>query len=70
MKTAIYNAVITEEDGQYVALNPEYDIASQGSTVEAALSNLQEALELYLEELKGAKTPDMPRRSFLTTFSI
>jgi predicted RNase H-like HicB family nuclease len=70
MKTVIYNAVITEEDGQYAALNPEYDVASQGDTVEAALMNLQEALELYLEELNDSKASHIPRRSFLTTFSI
>ena len=70
MKTTTYNAVITEEDGQYVAINPEYDVASQGDSVEAALANLQEALELYLEELKDSKTTRLPHHSFLTTFSI
>lgn len=70
MKTIVYNAVITEEDGYYVALNPEYDVASQGDTVEAALANLQEALGLYLEELKDSKTIATPHHSFLTTFSI
>ena len=44
MKTLTYNAIITEEDGGYVALNPEYDIASQGETVDEALANLREAL--------------------------
>lgn len=70
MKTTLYNAVITEEDGQYVALNPEYDVASQGDTVEAALTNLQEALGLYLEELQAGSTPAQPHHSFLTTFSL
>lgn len=70
MKTTTYNAVITEEDGQYVAINPEYDVASQGDSVEGALANLQEALELYLEELKDSKTTRLPHHSFLTTFSI
>ena len=37
-----------EEDG-YVALCPEFDIASQGSTVEESRSNLREAVELFLE---------------------
>jgi predicted RNase H-like HicB family nuclease len=32
-----------------VALCPELDIASQGSTVEEARSNLREALELFFE---------------------
>ena len=70
MKTTVYNAVITEEDGQYVAINPEYDVASQGATVEAALANLQEALELYLEELREQKVATVPHRAFLTTFSL
>ncbi len=70
MKPAVYNAVITEESGQYVALNPEYDVASQGDTVEAALANLQEALELYLEELKASHITPVTHQAFLTTFSL
>jgi predicted RNase H-like HicB family nuclease len=34
----------------YVAECPEVETASQGETIEAALVNLQEATELYLEE--------------------
>ncbi len=34
----------------YVALCPELDIASQGATIQEASSNLQEAIELFLEE--------------------
>jgi predicted RNase H-like HicB family nuclease len=33
-----------------VALCPELDVASQGKSVEEALRNLKEALELYLED--------------------
>ena len=33
----------------YVALCPELDVASQGPSVEAALANLREAVELFLE---------------------
>ncbi|HEX2222931.1 MAG TPA: type II toxin-antitoxin system HicB family antitoxin [Thermoanaerobaculia bacterium] len=41
---------IIEREGEgYVALCPELDIASQGETVEAARSNLVEALELFFE---------------------
>ncbi|OGL30282.1 hypothetical protein A3D14_02740 [Candidatus Saccharibacteria bacterium RIFCSPHIGHO2_02_FULL_47_12] len=69
MKTTIYNAIITEENGGYVALNPEYDVASQGDTVEIALANLQEALELYLEEVKDSKKVRL-HHTFLTTFSL
>jgi len=37
------------ERGWYVALCPEFDIASQGETVEKAKENLKEAVRLFLE---------------------
>jgi predicted RNase H-like HicB family nuclease len=42
-------AFIEREEGGYVALCPELDIASQGDTVEAARDNLKETLELFFE---------------------
>ncbi len=43
-------AVVIEREGDtYVALCPEFDIASQGSTPEEAQGNLNEAVELFLE---------------------
>jgi predicted RNase H-like HicB family nuclease len=42
-------AIIEREGDGYVALCPEVDIASQGSTVEEAHANLKEALELFFE---------------------
>ncbi len=45
-----FSAVVTREGKLYVALCPELDIASQGRTVEGALKNLKEAIELYLED--------------------
>jgi predicted RNase H-like HicB family nuclease len=44
-----FTAIIEREDDAYVALSPELDIASQGDTVSEARSNLQEAIELFLE---------------------
>ena len=38
------------EDGWYVAQCPEVDVASQGLTIDEALANLAEPVELYLEE--------------------
>jgi len=49
MKIGKYTAVIHEEDGGFVSLCPELDVASQGETVEEALKNLKEAVELFLE---------------------
>lgn len=41
-------AIIEREDDGYVALCPELDIASQGTSVEDARMNLVEAIELFL----------------------
>ncbi len=37
-------------EGGYIALNPETGTTTEGETVESALINLREAVELYLEE--------------------
>jgi len=42
-------AIIEKEDDGYVALCPEVDVASQGSTIDEAKNNLKEALELFFE---------------------
>ncbi len=60
-------AVLTpSEEGGFVAFNPETGTTTQGETIEDALANLREAVELFLEEfpikLVGA--------SFVTSFSV
>jgi predicted RNase H-like HicB family nuclease len=45
----ILTAILTREDGGFVALCPEVDVASQGATVEEAKANLREAVELFFE---------------------
>lgn len=42
-------AIIERDEDGFVALCPEVDIASQGSTVNGARENLKEALELFFE---------------------
>ena len=42
-------AIIGREEGGYVSLCPELDIASQGGTIEEARDNLREAIELFFE---------------------
>jgi predicted RNase H-like HicB family nuclease len=50
MKTAQrLTAIIGREDGGFVALCPEFDIASQGASIEEARTNLIEALTLFFE---------------------
>ena len=43
------SAIIELEDDSYVATCPEFDVASQGETVEAARQNLLEAVEGFFE---------------------
>ena len=49
-------AAISHEAPWYVARCLDVEVASQGETVEEALANLREALELYFED---APMPDV-----------
>jgi predicted RNase H-like HicB family nuclease len=44
------SAVVRKEGKLYSSWCPELDVASQGKTIESALANLKEAVELYLED--------------------
>jgi predicted RNase H-like HicB family nuclease len=48
-QTRRLTAIIEREDDGFVALCPEVDVASQGSTIEEARANLVEALTLFFE---------------------
>lgn len=63
-----FSAVLWKEGKLQIAWSPELDIASQGKTVEDALCNLREAIELYLED-EDAKIPT-DRSAILTTLSV
>ena len=45
-----FTAAISHEPPHYVARCLEVEVASQGDSVEEALANLKEALELYFED--------------------
>lgn len=49
MKQSSFTAVLEKEGSEFVALCPELDVASQGETIESAMTNLREAVELFLE---------------------
>lgn len=64
-------SVIIEHEGEwYVATCPEWDIASQGHTVEEAKQNLHEAVQLFLEtaDPKEISVPTEP--PFITTLEV
>ena len=58
--------LVPAREGGFTAMNPETGTTTQGKTIEEAMVNLQEATELYLEEL--------PLESYgkplLTTFDV
>ncbi|MBI2449540.1 type II toxin-antitoxin system HicB family antitoxin [Candidatus Pacearchaeota archaeon] len=42
-------AIIKKGEKQYIALCPELDVVSQGYTIEESITNLREAISLYIE---------------------
>ena len=60
-------AAITHEGPWYVARCLDVEVASQGETVEAALDNLREALELYFED---APVPDVSEPPMIASVEI
>ncbi|MCG7854188.1 MAG: type II toxin-antitoxin system HicB family antitoxin [Methanosarcinaceae archaeon] len=66
-QTQKFSAMVHKEDDWYVSWCPDIDIASQGKTVEEAVANLKEAVELYLEDEDVSVTQTI---SFLTTFEV
>lgn len=65
-----FSAIVTAEDGGFVALNPDTDVASQGNTIDEALANLKEALILYCEETSHDTSKVVRHPAFLTTVTI
>ncbi len=53
--TRQFTAIIERDGDTYAAHCPELDVASQGSTVAEARSNLTEAIELFLEAASPAE---------------
>jgi predicted RNase H-like HicB family nuclease len=58
-KEIILDILIREEpEGGYSAICTNLEIASQGDTVDEALENVREAVELYLESAKELNMTD------------
>ena len=60
-------ALIERRGDVYVALCPEFDIASQGSTLEEARSNLTEALSLFFETADASEIERRSQSDLFTT---
>ena len=64
-----FTAIIRKGEKQFVALCPEVDVVSQGLTVEEALNNLKEAVELYVEEM-GLPKEFEGKEAIITRFAL
>jgi len=64
-----FTAIIRKGERQFVALCPELDVASQGYTIEEALKNLKEAVELYIEEM-GVPKEVLTNDTFVVNFEV
>ncbi|HEY8499325.1 MAG TPA: type II toxin-antitoxin system HicB family antitoxin [Clostridia bacterium] len=60
--------VIQKDDDWFVAKCVENSVASQGKTVEEAINNLKEALELYYEDMP--KEDFKEKQLFVTTLEV
>jgi predicted RNase H-like HicB family nuclease len=62
-----FTAAVHQEDEWYVARCLELEVASQGETLEGALANLREAVEVYLEEVAQ---PVIEATPLVTSFQV
>ncbi|SCF15472.1 type II toxin-antitoxin system HicB family antitoxin [Micromonospora mirobrigensis] len=65
--TRTLTAAVHQEDDWYVARCLELDVASQGETLDEALSNLREAVEVYLDEVQN---PTIETTPLVTSFQV
>jgi predicted RNase H-like HicB family nuclease len=71
MNQHTFTAVLEREGDGYVALCPELDVVSQGSTVEESLANLREAVGLFLETASPEEIEERLHSDvFVTRFEV
>ena len=61
-----FNVIIQKEENWYVAKCIDNNVTSQGKTIEEAIANLKEALELFLQD----EEPITPKEIFVTTLEV
>ena len=68
-----FTAVIIPEEGVYSCVCTELNVASWGNTVEEAVKNLREAVQLHLECLPKTELKEIKKHTsskLLTTFEV
>ena len=62
-----FTVAVLQDENWYVAKCLENSVTSQGKSIEKALDNLREALELYLEDNDDVPTA---KRTFVTMLEV
>lgn len=76
MKNYKLTAIIWEEEKGYISKCTELGVASCGDTIEEAMDNLKEAVELYLENaiqlgiLKDLESSLKPHEKYTSVFEV
>lgn len=66
-KTLNFKTIVWKEGKHYVAQCLNVDVSSFGNTRKEAISNLQEALDLYFEDIKNPKISEVIRPELIKT---
>lgn len=64
--TIKYNVIVQKEENWYVAKCLDNSVASQGKSIEEALENLKEALELFAQN----EQQEQPKQLLVTTLEV
>jgi len=73
MKLLGFSVVVFPEGTSYSAWCPDLDVASQGDTLQGAISNLKEAVELHLECLSPSEIREIKKKQgtrLITTLEV
>jgi len=70
VKSLQLSAIIWKEEELFVAWCPEVDVASQGKSIDEALANLREALELYLSDEDVKKPAEAMTTPIVTLIKV
>lgn len=66
-----FTAVLHKDEDLWVAACPELDVVSQGGSIEEAIRNLREAIELFLECASAAEIESrMIRETWVGTVEV
>ena len=69
MKILGFSVVAFRDGNSYSSWCPDLDVASQGDTIEEALANLKEAIELHLECLSKDELKEILKRQGTRLFA-